>query len=287
MAPPVLWAAKKCHYYVVDLLLKAGADPLLTDDQGFNLLHSATLDGNVFQIVLLLHHPDVAVDAPDAQGHTSLMWAAYKGYGGCVDVLLRWGANVYARDAMGFTALHWALVKGAQHAVFRLVEYGSDRFAENNDGKTPAITAEEMKSVRQWHLALDECGYNRDGSPLNFPLSSVVKDKRAFYWKVYFLWPIFNLFWVFFLIAAFPIYIGLPLGFGAGYGLNTLASKGLKWAPTDMKGIQKTPFISGIFAGTLFWVGVVWLTRILPSEFTGFDLPQPDAVQVHLRRLRY
>jgi hypothetical protein len=240
MAPPVLWAAKKCHYYVVDLLLKSGADPLLTDDQGFNLLHSATLDGNVFQIVLLLHHPDVAVDAPDAQGHTSLMWAAYKGYGSCVDVLLRWGANVYARDAAGFTALHWALVKGAQHAVFRLVEYGSDRFAENNDGKTPAITAEEMKSVRQWHQALDECGYNRDGSPLNFPLSSVVKDKRAFYWKLYFLWPIFNLFWVFFFIANFPIYIGLPLGVGAGYGLNTLAAKGLKWAPTDMRGIQKT-----------------------------------------------
>jgi hypothetical protein len=239
MATPVLWAAKKCHYYVVDLLLKNGADPLLTDDQGFNLLHSATLDGNVFQIVLLLHQ-DIPVDVADAQGHTSLMWAAYKGFGACVDLFLRWGANVYARDAQGFTALHWALVKGGQHGIFRLVEYGSDRFAENNEGKTPAITAKEMNSLRQWHMALAECGYNRDGSPLNFPLSSVIKDKKAFFWKFYFFWPFFSLFMVFFIISHLPVYLGLPLALGTGFGLNVAAQKMLKWAPSDMKKIQKT-----------------------------------------------
>jgi hypothetical protein len=239
MATPVLWAAKKCHYYVVDLLLKNGADPLLTDDQGFNLLHSATLDGNVFQIVLLLHQ-DIPVDVTDAQGHTSLMWAAYKGYGACVDLLLRWGANVYARDSQGFTALHWSLVKGAQHGIFKLVEYGSDRFAENNEGKSPAITAKEMNSTRQWHAALVECGYSKDGTPLNFPLGSFVKDRKAFYWRVYFLWPILNLGVMFYFISALPIYLGLPIGVGLGVGLNITATKALKWAPADMKTIAKT-----------------------------------------------
>ena len=230
MATPVLWAAKKCHYYVVDLLLKSGADPLLTDDQGFNLLHSATLDGNVFQIVLLLHQ-DIPVDVADVQGHTSLMWAAYKGYGACVDLFLRWGANVYARDSQGFTALHWALVKGGQHGIFRLVEYGSDRFAENNEHKTPAITAKEMNSTRQWYSALAECGYNNDGSPQTFPLSSVIKDKKAFFWKFYFLQPFFSLFCVFYIISHLPIYIGLPLSIATGFGLNVSAQKMLKWAP--------------------------------------------------------
>jgi palmitoyltransferase ZDHHC13/17 len=240
MAPPVLWACKKCNYYIIDLLLKNGADPLLTDDQGFNLLHSATLDGNVFQIVLLLHHPDIPVDVPDAQGHTSLMWAAYKGYGALIDVLVRWGANVYARDSQGFTALHWALVKGSSHGIFRLVEYGSDRFAENNEGKTPAITAREMNSVKQWHTALQECGYNTDGSPLNFPLSSIVKDKKSFYWKLYFVWPSLNLFCMFYAMSLYPIYIGFPLGGLIGWGMNYMSQKPLKWAPTDMKSIQKT-----------------------------------------------
>jgi ankyrin repeat protein len=172
VATPVLWAAKRCNYYIVNLLLDHGADPLLTDDQGFNLLHSATLDGNVYQIVLLLHQ-DIPVDIPDPQSHTPLMWAAYKGYSSCVDLFLRWGANVYATDDQGFTALHWALVKGSQGSIQKLLEYGADRFAKNNDGKSPAVTADEMNTTRQWHRALSEAGFDNDANPLKFPIPGV------------------------------------------------------------------------------------------------------------------
>ena len=116
-ATPVLWASKRCHLQVVQLLLAHGADPLTQDDQGYNLLHSAVLDGNVLQLTLLLHQPDIPVDVPDVQGHTSLMWAAYKGFPSCVDLLLRWGADIHATDDMGFTALHWALVKGSYPCI--------------------------------------------------------------------------------------------------------------------------------------------------------------------------
>jgi hypothetical protein len=220
------------------LLLKHGADPLLTDDQGFNLLHSATLDGNVFQIALLLHQ-DIPVDIQDTQGHTSLMWAAYKGYGAVIDLLLRWGANVYARDDQGFTALHWALVKGAQHPIFKLIEYGSDRFAENNEGKTPAVVAKEMNSSRQWRMALWECGYNPDGSPLNFPLSSVVKDRRTFYNRTFFIWPFFVGLCFIYILSHFVIYLAVPLAFFTVYCLQTAATWTLRWAPTDMKTMHK------------------------------------------------
>ena len=137
-ASPVLWASKRFNLQVVSLLLANGADPLLRDDQGYNLLHSATLDGNVYQLILLLHQPDIPVDVPDAQGHTSLMWAAYKGFPACIDILLRFGADVHAVDEMGFTALHWALVKGSYMCIQKLVEYGSDRFARSKppEGET-------------------------------------------------------------------------------------------------------------------------------------------------------
>ena len=235
----MLWAAKKCHYYVVDLLLKNGADPLLTDDQGFNLLHSASLDGNVYQIAMLLHQ-DIPVDVPDAQGHTSLMWAAYKGFPVVVDVLLAWGANVYARDAQGFTALHWALVKGNQHCIFRLIEYGSDRFAETNDGKTPAKVAKEMNSVRQWHRALSDCNYNKDGSSRHFFLASIIKDRRIFFSRFFFLWPFFVVFVFLFLISHLVIYLGLPLAFLVGFGLQKGVQYLFRWAPPDMKTFPKT-----------------------------------------------
>ncbi|KAF2774173.1 Palmitoyltransferase akr1, ankyrin repeat-containing protein akr1 [Teratosphaeria nubilosa] len=272
-ATPVLWASKRCHLPVVSLLLANGADPLLRDDQGYNLLHSATLDGNVYQLVLLLHQPDIPVDVPDTQGHTSLMWAAYKGFGACVDVLLRWGADVHAVDDMGFTALHWALVKGNYVCIQKLVEYGSDRFArskptaEQPDGDTPAMTATKMKSERQWRKALLDSGFDEAGNPLDFPIS-FIKDRRTFYKRFFFLWP-FALgglqLWI---LANWPIWFGVPGVLIIGYALQFMVQKTLRWAPLDLKTMHKTPFLAGIFAGTLFWVGVRWVLDILPWTYS-------------------
>lgn len=265
VATPVLWAAKRCHYYIVNLLLEHGADPLLTDDQGFNLLHSATLDGNVYQLVLLLHQ-DIPVDIPDAQAHTALMWAAYKGYPACVDLFLKWGANVYATDDQGFTALHWALVKGSQGSIQKLIEYGADRFAKNNDGKTPSVTAEEMNTTRQWHRALSEAGYNTDGTPKEFPIPGV-KDTRWFTSRLIFFYPFLIILISVYLVSHYPAYVGIPLAIGIAWGLQWTAQYFLKWAPSNMKRLDHTPFLAGIFAGTLFWVGIRWLTIVLPCRF--------------------
>jgi hypothetical protein len=234
----VLWAAKRCNYYIVNLLLDHGADPLLTDDQGFNLLHSATLDGNVYQLVLLLHQ-DIPVDIPDLQAHTPLMWAAYKGYSSCVDLFLRWGANVYATDDQGFTGLHWALVKGSQESIQKLLEYGADRFAKNNDGKTPAVTAEEMNTTRQWHRALSQTGFDKDGNPKKFPIPGV-KDSRWFISRFIFFWPFAIIFNALFLISHFPAFIGIPAALIVSYLMQWAAQKLLTWAPSNMRSIHHT-----------------------------------------------
>ena len=220
----------------MNLLLEHGADPLLTDDQGFNLLHSATLDGNVYQLVLLLHQ-DIPVDIPDPQSHTPLMWAAYKGYPSCVDLFLRWGANVYATDDQGFTALHWALVKGSQGSIQKLLEYGADRFAKNNDGKTPAVTAEEMNTTRQWRRALSEAGYKPDGSPREFPVPGV-KDTRWFLSRFVFFWPFAILLLGLWLVSNYAIFIGMPLALIGCYLMQLVAQKLLRWGPSNMRNIH-------------------------------------------------
>ncbi|KAK3075748.1 palmitoyltransferase akr1 [Teratosphaeriaceae sp. CCFEE 6253] len=271
-ATPVLWASKRCHLRVVSLLLANVADPLLKDDQGYNLLHSATLDGNVFQLVLLLHQPDLSVDVPDSQGHTSLMWAAYKGFGACVDVLLRWGADVHAVDEMGFTALHWALVKGNYVCIQKLVEFGSDRFARSKptegqtEGDAPSATAIKMKSDRQWHKALIDTGFDEAGHPLVLPIP-FVKDKRWFYSRAFFLWPFALGGLQLWMLANLPIWFGIPGVLIVGYALQYAVQKLLRWAPSDMKTMHKTPFLAGIFAGSLFWVGVRYVLDILPWTY--------------------
>jgi palmitoyltransferase ZDHHC13/17 len=263
-----MWAAQRCHYYVVNLLLQSGTDPLLVDGQGYNILHLATIDGNAFLLVLLLHQ-EIPVDVADPQGHTSLMWAAYKGFPACVDLLLRWGANVNATDEKGLNSLHWALVKGSQPCIQKIIEYGVDRFAKTTEGKTPAIVAEEMRSTRMWHRALAECGYDEDGNPKTLPLglTSLVKDRQMMA-KFFFLWPFLTLWVVISILSGMPVYAGVPISAVAAFAMQKAVAYLAQWGPSEYRHIHRTPFVTGVFAGTLFWVGIRWLFSILPTTFT-------------------
>jgi len=276
IATPLQWAAQRCHYYTVHLLLQHGADPLITDAQGYNTLHISTFNGNVLLIVLLLHQ-GIPVDVLDAFGHTGLMWSAYKGYPACVDVFLRWGASVHAKDEQGFTALHWSLVKGSAGCVQKLIEYGADRFAKTTTGKTPAITAQELNTVGAWHKALKECGYDDEGNPETptFPGASyILKDRRGFMTKFLFLWP-FLLVWVMIaILAGMPIYAGVPIALVAGYSLQYVAQQVINYAPHDMRQFQRTPWLAGIFSASLFLVGMNWLLSVLPA--TTWRAESPD-----------
>jgi hypothetical protein len=240
VATPAMWAAQRCHYYVVNLLLQHGADPLVTDVQGYNILHLATFDGNVFLLVLLLQQL-IPVDVQDPQGHTCLMWAAYKGFPACVDLFLKWGANVNATDESGFTPLHWALVHGSQPCIKKLIEYGSDRFAVTSTGKTPAQVAMEMKSRRMWYRALDEGGYNEDATPRTLPLGlSRFTKERSVMSKFFFFWPFLTLLVCFTLLAKMTIYIAVPLAIAAAIMMQTIVQTMGHWGPAEFRVLHRT-----------------------------------------------
>lgn len=271
-ATPAMWAAQRCHYYVVNLLIQHGADLNLVDGQGYNILHLATIDGNALMLILILLQ-NIPVDTPDPQGHTSLMWAAYKGWPACVDLLLRWGANVNSRDANGFTPLHWGLVRGSKPCLEKLLEFGADRFATTNEGKTPAVCAEEMHTVRPWHNALNDQGYQLDGKPRTLPLNlHIFLQDRSKMSKFFFLYPFALLYIALSLISHLSIFIGVPVTLVASFGLQWIAQKVAQQGPVNYHTLHKTPFLAGIFAGTLFWVGVTYITSILVATFTSHPI---------------
>jgi len=271
-ATAAMWAAQRSHFYIVNLLLQNGADPLLTDNQGYNILHLATIDGNALLLILLLHQ-NIPVDTPDPQGHTSLMWAGYKGWPACVILLLRWGANVNATDDIGFTPLHWALIKGSKPCLDKMIEYGADRFAKTNDGKTPTTYAEEMNTKRPYHRALADHGYNPDGSPKTLPLNlHLVLRDRSKMSKFFFVYPFLTLYIALYLVSHFTIYIGLPVSIVAAFGMQWIAQQLANRGPPEFHTIHKTPYISGIFASSLFLVGVNYLTRIFPTTFGSYPI---------------
>ena len=240
VATPAMWAAQRCHYYIVHLLLQHGADPLLTDVQGYNILHLATIDGNAFLVVLLLHQ-EISVDVTDQQGHTGLMWAAYKGFPACVDLFLRWGANANAVDDSGLTPLHWALVKGSLPCVQKLIEYGADRFAKTRDGKTPATVAGEMNTTRVWYRALDECGYDFDGNTKVLPLGLTpwVRSKNTIS-KFFFLWPFLMIFMALWILSNIVVFAAVPITIVTTYGLQWLAQKVASQSISEYRILQKT-----------------------------------------------
>ena len=240
VATPAMWAAQKCRFYIVHLLLKHGADPLLTDGQGYNILHLATFDGNVFLLLILLHQ-NIPVDVPDPEGHTSLMWAAYKGFPAVVELLLQWGASVSVGDAKGMTALHWALVKGNAACLLKLMESGADRFSETNEGKSPATVAREMNTQLPWYRALRELGCNPDATvkQLPSPYLSFVKT-RLFLDRFFFFCPFVLFLFVFSTLAGMPIFVGVPLSMFLAYSLQWTCQQLLFWAPSNMKHLDRT-----------------------------------------------
>ena len=263
-ANPAMWAAQRCHLYIVNLLLQHGTDPLASDAQGYNLLHLATIDGHGLLAILLLHQ-NIPVDVPDPQGHTSLMWAGYKGWPALVDLLLKWGASVNCADDNGFTPLHWALVKGSKPCLERLVEYGADRFAKTNEGKTPTTCAEEMQTIRAYHRALSDQGYTPDGHLRTLPLNlqTFLRD-RSKVSKLFFFYPFLIIFVALYAISHNTIFVGLPLSVATFIGLQWIAQYLGQWGPSDYRTIHKTPYLAGVFAGTLFWVGMTYLFAMLP-----------------------
>ncbi|KAL8655108.1 MAG: hypothetical protein Q9210_001088 [Variospora velana] len=240
-ATPAQWAVQRCHYYTVSLLLRHGADPTIADAGGYKMIHLATFDGNAFMLLIILLHPNVAVDEPDAQGHTALMWAAYNRLPAIVELLIRFGASISATDETAFTPLHWALVRGSGPCILRLLENGADRFAVTSSGKTPAVVAEEMKTTRAWHRALNEGGFNDDATPKRLPLPYIsFIRKRGFLNKFFFVCPFAVLLLVFTILSKMVIFAAIPISFFCAYCLQWAAQQVLLWAPSDMKHLQRT-----------------------------------------------
>ena len=134
---PLLWACQLRAPLIVKLLLSAGADPNLPDDEGETPLHVAAFEGTMETVHLLLQHganPDAATE----DGKTPLMNSAKAGHGLIAAQLLAAGADAQAVDNAGRTALHWALAGSHDEPaiISDLIKAGTDPHARDIAGDT-------------------------------------------------------------------------------------------------------------------------------------------------------
>ncbi|KAF8182894.1 hypothetical protein BJ912DRAFT_561132 [Pholiota molesta] len=250
------WAARNGYLYVIQLLVAHGADPTITDSQGYNSLHLVTHSSSIMPLLYLLHQP-INVDSRDSQGHTSLMWAAYQGDALSVDLLLRHGANTNLKDDAGLTPLHWAVVRGNRVAIRRLIEKGADLVAKDGEGRTPRDMAVELKSLGAWKRALEEGGMDEHGVKRGKPLS----DRNT---KItIFIMPTIFFYLMFMTLTLLPWYTGILLAAAEFFGMHHIVTRVLLNKSTYTDSVSQTPYFAGIISGSILWVLYCWFTRLV------------------------
>jgi len=152
---PLMQAVMQNNEVITLLLLKAGADPDMVDDDGRTVLMIAALQGNVKIAASLLKFEADATIADD-DGRSAIVFAAQKGhdvtvslllkalgdqevesktkallaaarfgYQKCVELLVVAGADVNGEDDNGYYALMWASQRGDYGMVETLLQSGA------------------------------------------------------------------------------------------------------------------------------------------------------------------
>ncbi|KAH1594732.1 hypothetical protein KXX34_001852 [Aspergillus fumigatus] len=123
----LLFAAKGGNKYVVEALLKYGADiHARHPGNGWSALHYAAAKGHDDVVERLL---DAGADVHCAEplmGHTPLLLAAGHGHDEVVDVLIQRGARINHQNILGRSALSVAAAINDPHVVSTLLDYGAD-----------------------------------------------------------------------------------------------------------------------------------------------------------------
>jgi ankyrin repeat protein len=103
---------------------------------------------------LVKQHPG-DVNAPQPDGSTALLWAAYWNDQKAVEELLAAGANVNASNRDGFTALSQACTNGNVQLVETLLKAGADPNSFQAEGQTALMTAARAGSADAVKLLLE------------------------------------------------------------------------------------------------------------------------------------
>src|SRR4030095_4547577 len=110
---------------MVEMLLKAGADPNTTLPGGETALMTAARVGVLASVQALIARGAMVDAKDDKHGQTALMWAAAEGHAPVVEMLIELGADYKARLASGMTPLLFAVREGRADVVRALLKAGA------------------------------------------------------------------------------------------------------------------------------------------------------------------
>ena len=118
------------------LLIAAGADVnAYSDDDGYTPLTNVCAYNNTEGLRMLLAAPGIQVNQPNKTGDTAIIFAAFKGYEECVNLLIAAGSDVNFIDSDNKTALDWA-TENNHAAVANILRTAGGKSANELQGGT-------------------------------------------------------------------------------------------------------------------------------------------------------
>ena len=144
---PLMVAASHDKPAAYQLLIQHGADPVLTDKDGFSLLHKAA-EGGSTSIIEKLLSLGLCVDLKSSDGITPLMVAAYSDKPAAYQLLMQNKANPSLKDNKGCSLLHSAVQGDNTFIIENLLSLGLDINSRNKNGSSPLMISTKQKKLK-------------------------------------------------------------------------------------------------------------------------------------------
>ena len=160
---PLHWACRSGALAVVKMLVKAGAEVRVTDNDGDTCLTLAAYFGHTETVHYLVNFPEVDVNHKDTDSHTALFLAADQNHPDVAKVLIDAGADIEATDEEGYSPMLMASQDGSLETMKMLVKAGADVCVTDNKGATCLLLAAwngQTETVR-YLLCLPEVDVNQ------------------------------------------------------------------------------------------------------------------------------
>lgn len=139
------------------LLIDAGADPLKADNFGCTVLHQAVtgVAEDCVKTLIPFYIKAGKLNIIDNYGQTPVHYAAWYGWPKILDIIIKAGADIGIEENNGKTALHLAVEKDHSRCAVSLLEAGADIEHRNRQGETPLYVSIRMNKSRCTSLLMD------------------------------------------------------------------------------------------------------------------------------------